>query len=192
MDPPYHTSRAVSSTVVQLDGGDTAAEFQATFHRAMEEEKQPTGEPHFVGKKEELIEAKRSFRTLEGRDILIIYHQSVFYAIDSYCYHAGAILQNGDIEEIAGKLCIICPNHKYKISLAKGEGMYKARDPQEKPPVHRWYSKGVKQRIHTVTETSGDVYVKLSEDTCWIESDFFQGEKGKVERDKAAAAEKKT
>ncbi|KAM6946576.1 Rieske domain-containing protein isoform 2-T2 [Lycodopsis pacificus] len=180
----------------------------------MEEEKQPTGEPHFVGKKEELIEAKRSFRTLEGRDILIIYHQSVFYAIDSYCYHAGGILQNGDIEglndlhsshmrlftcflsthsqDIAGKLCIICPNHKYKISLAKGEGMYKGRDPQEKPPVHRWYTKGVKQRIHTVTETSGDVYVKLSEDTCWIESDFFQGEKGKVERDKAAAAEKKT
>ncbi|XP_068451067.1 Rieske domain-containing protein [Clinocottus analis] len=157
----------------------------------MEETKQPTREPHFVGKKDELIEAKRSFRTLEGRDILIISHQSGFYAIDSYCYHAGGILQNGDIEEIAGTLCIICPNHKYKISLANGEGLYKARDPTENNPVARLYSKGVKQRTHTVTETNGDVYVKLSEDTCWIESDFFQGEKGKVERAKAAAAEKK-
>lgn len=39
-----------------------------------------------MGKKDELIEAKRSFRTLEGRDILIIHHQGVFYALDSYCY----------------------------------------------------------------------------------------------------------
>ncbi|XP_031133339.1 Rieske domain-containing protein [Sander lucioperca] len=155
------------------------------------EKEQPRAGLHFVGKKDELIKAKRSFRTLEGRDILIIHHQTVFYAIDSYCYHAGGALENGDIEEIADKLCIICPKHKYKISLANGEGIYKGTDPREKPPVSRWYSKGVKQRIHTVTETNGDVYVKLSEDTCWIESDFYQGEKGKVERAKAAAAEKK-
>lgn len=95
-------------------------------------------------------------------------------------------------QEIAGKLCIICPNHKYKISLAEGEGLYKARDPTEEKPVRRWYSKGVKQRIHTVTESNGDVYVMLSQCSNWIESDFFQGEKGKVERAKAAAAEKKT
>ncbi len=95
-------------------------------------------------------------------------------------------------QEIDSKLCIICPNHKYKISLAEGEGIYKGTDPREKPPVPRWYSKGVKQRVHTVTETNGDVYVKLSEDTCWIDSDFYQGEKGKVERAKAEAAEKET
>ncbi|XP_070759409.1 Rieske domain-containing protein [Enoplosus armatus] len=158
----------------------------------MEEKGQPTGGPHFVGKKDELIEAKRSFRTLEGRDILIIHHQGLFYAMDSYCYHSGGALQNGDIEEIGGKLCIICPNHKYKISLAKGEGIYKATDPREKAPVPRWYSKGVKQRIHMVTEANGEVYVQLSGDTSWIESDYFQGEKGKVERAKAEAAEKKT
>lgn len=52
----------------------------------MEEKEQSIGGPHFVGKKDELIEAKRSFKTLEGRDILIIYHQGVFYAMDSYCY----------------------------------------------------------------------------------------------------------
>ncbi|XP_029358684.1 Rieske domain-containing protein [Echeneis naucrates] len=159
----------------------------------MEEKKQPsTGGSHFVGKKDELIEAKRSFRTLEGRDVLIIHHQGGFYAMDSYCYHAGGTLQNGDIEEIDGKLCIICPKHKYKISLAKGECIYKGTDPREKPPVPRWYSKGVKQRTHTVTEINGDIYLKLSEDTNWIESDYYQGEKGKVERAKAEAAEKKT
>ncbi|XP_020485091.2 Rieske domain-containing protein isoform X2 [Labrus bergylta] len=158
----------------------------------MEEKEQPTGGPHFVGKRDELVQAKRSFRTLEGRDILIIHHGGVFYAMDSYCYHAGGELQNGDIEEFDGKLCIICPNHKYKICLAQGESIYKSTNPKEKPPVPRWYSKGVKQRTHTVTENNdGDVYVKLSDVAGWIESDYFQGEKGKIEREKAAAAEKK-
>lgn len=156
----------------------------------MEEKKQPTPGPHFVGKKDELIEAKRSFRTIEGRDILIICHQGAFYAMDSYCYHAGTLLQNGDIEEFDGKLCIICPNHKYKISLAKGEGLYKGKDPQEEKP--RWFSKGVKQRTHTLTETDGDVYVTMSEDCNWLDSDYFQGEDGKVARAKAAELEKTT
>ncbi|XP_070701922.1 Rieske domain-containing protein [Pempheris klunzingeri] len=157
----------------------------------MQEKEQPTGGPHFVGKKDELIEAKRSFRTLEGRDLLIVHHQGVFYAMDSYCYHAAGMLQNGDIEELDGKMCIICPKHKYKITLAEGEAIYKGTNPLVKPSVPIWYSKGVKQRVHTVTETNGDVYVKLSEDKSWIESDFYQGEKGKVERAKVEAAEKK-
>lgn len=158
-------------------------------HLAMEE--QPTGGPYFVGKKDELIEAKRSFRTIEDRDILIIHHQRGFYAMDSYCYHAGGALQNGDIEEIDGKLCIICPKHKYKICLANGEGIYKGVDPTKTPSVPKWYSKGVKQRIHVVTETNGDVYVKLSQDRGSIESDYYQGEKGKVVRAKAEAEEEK-
>ncbi|XP_012726177.1 Rieske domain-containing protein [Fundulus heteroclitus] len=154
----------------------------------MEEEEQPPGKLHFVGKKDELIKAKRSFRTLEGRDILIIHHQGVFYAIDCYCYHAGGTLQDGDIEDINGKLCIICPKHKYKITLAEGEGLYRARNPMEKPPVLRWYSKGVKQRVHAVTEANGEVFVKLTMIPNWIESDYYQGEKGKVERAKAEAS----
>ena len=32
----------------------------------------------------------------------------------------GASLINGDIEDIGGNLCIICPFHRYKITLDKG------------------------------------------------------------------------
>uniref|UniRef100_A0A3Q0R497 Rieske domain-containing protein n=1 Tax=Amphilophus citrinellus TaxID=61819 RepID=A0A3Q0R497_AMPCI len=160
--------------------------------RSMEEKEQTEGGLHFVGKKDELMEAKRSFRTIEDRDILIIYYQGVFYAMDSYCYHAGGLLQDGDIEEINSKLCIICPKHKYKLTLAEGECLYRGTNPREKPPVPRWYSKGVKQRTHTVTENNGEVYVKLSDRSDWIESDYYQGEKGKIERAKAEASEKKT
>lgn len=52
----------------------------------MGDQEQPTGGTHFVGKKDELIKAKRTLRTLEGRDILIIYNQEAFYAMDAYCY----------------------------------------------------------------------------------------------------------
>ncbi|XP_056129611.1 Rieske domain-containing protein [Lampris incognitus] len=153
---------------------------------------EPTGGPHFVGTKEELMQAKRSFRTLEGRDILIVYHQGVFYALDSYCYHKGGLLQNGDIEEINDKLCLICPRHKYKISLDNGEGLVKATDVKAQPPVVKWFSRGVKQRVHTITETDGNVYVKLSEDPGWIQSDYYQGEDGKKERAKDEAEEEST
>lgn len=94
------------------------------------------------------------------------------------------------LQELNSKLCIICPKHKYKIAIADGEGIYKATDPTEKTPVRRWLSKGIKQRVHTVIETNGDVYVKLSERPGWLESDFFQGKKGKLQREKIEAAEK--
>ncbi|XP_056461841.1 Rieske domain-containing protein isoform X2 [Gadus chalcogrammus] len=154
----------------------------------MEGKKDARGEAHFVGMREELIEAKRSLRTLEGRDVLVIYHLETFYAMDSYCYHEAGALQTGDIEELGGKLCIICPNHKYKITLAEGEGLYKYTDPKEKSPVAMWLSKGPKQRVHSITEANGEVYVKLSEDPQRLDSDFYQGERGKVQRASIEAA----
>ncbi|XP_046882417.1 Rieske domain-containing protein [Hypomesus transpacificus] len=153
------------------------------------EMKEPMEGLHFVGKKDDLIKSKRSFRTLEGRDILLVYHQGILYALDYHCYHSGGPLENGDIEEIGGNLCIICPKHKYKISLLHGEGLYKATDHTAKVPTRKWFSKGVKQRVHTVMETNGDVYVKLSVHPGYVDSDFYQGEKGKLEREKALAAE---
>lgn len=99
-------------------------------------------------------------------------------------YEVNLLYSHMHTQDIDGKMCIICPKHKYKITLADGEGLYKATNPREQPPVARWYSKGVRQRTHTVTESNGEVYVKLSEDKCYIDSDFFQGEKGKLERKK--------
>ncbi|XP_072315609.1 Rieske domain-containing protein [Eucyclogobius newberryi] len=140
---------------------------------------------HFVGKTEELIAAKRTLLTLEGRDVLIIHHQGEFYAIDSYCYHAGTSLQNGDIEELDRKVCIICPKHKYKISLSAGEGVYRGRDRSQSPPPLRWFSKGLKQRVHRLSQIQGALYLRLNT-TGWMESDYYQGERGRVEREKAA------
>ncbi|XP_030623876.1 Rieske domain-containing protein [Chanos chanos] len=148
------------------------------------EKKEGAPSSYFIGKKEDLIQAKRITTTIDGRDILVVFHQGIFYAMDQYCYHAGGPLVNGDIEEFNNKLCIVCPKHKYKISIAEGEGIYKATNPREKVPTARWYSKGIKQRVHKVSEVNGDIFVTLSEVPGWIESDYYQTEKGKEEMKK--------
>lgn len=72
----------------------------------------------------------------------------------------------------------MCPWHKYKITLAEGEGLYQAvDDPTARPLRTHWRSKGVKQRIHKVTEVNGDVYVTLNNSSEAIESDVYQTEK---------------
>lgn len=134
---------------------------------------------HFIGKKEDVVKAGRVTKTVNGcRDILVLYHQGQLHAMDKHCYHSGGALQYGDIEEFNGRLCIVCPWHKYKITLAEGEGLYQAvDDPTVKPLRTHWRSKGVKQRIHKVTEVNGNVYVTLNDSSEAIESDVYQTEK---------------
>lgn len=88
------------------------------------------------------------------------------------------------MQELDNKLCIVCPKHKYKISLAEGEGLYSVPNPkQDQPPC--WMSKGVKQRVHKVTEVDGSIYVTLSKTPGFIESDYYQTEKGRAAMKKA-------
>lgn len=81
-------------------------------------------------------------------------------------------------QEFNGQMCIVCPWHKYKITLAEGEGLYQAvDDPTAKPLRTYWRSKGVKQRIHKVTEVNGDVYVTLIDSSEAVDSDVYQTER---------------
>ncbi|KAK3555663.1 hypothetical protein QTP86_025744 [Hemibagrus guttatus] len=146
-------------------------------------EKTPVGagKSCLVGKKEDLIKAKRTSVSIADRVVVVVYHQGVFYTMDQYCYHAGGSLLNGDIEEIDKKLCIVCPKHKYKISLADGEGLHNTSNPKDKSQPPCWRSKGIKQRVHKVTEVDGDIYVTLSETPGWIDSDYYQSEQGRMD-----------
>ncbi|XP_068167478.1 Rieske domain-containing protein [Antennarius striatus] len=134
---------------------------------------------HFIGRKKDIIKAGRVTTLVNGcRDVLVLHHEGQLHAMDMHCYHTGGPLQCGDIEEFNGLLCIVCPWHKYKITLAEGEGLYQAvDDPTAKPLRTHWRSKGVKQRIHKVTEVNGDVYVTLNNSSEAIESDVYQTEK---------------
>ncbi|XP_037536303.1 Rieske domain-containing protein [Nematolebias whitei] len=134
---------------------------------------------HFIGKKKDIVGARRVTKLVNGcREVLVLYHQGQLHAMDMRCYHSGGALQEGDIEEFNGRLCIVCPWHKYKITLVEGEGLYQAvENPTVRPMRTQWRSKGVKQRIHKVTEINGDVYVTLNDSREHIESDVYQTEK---------------
>lgn len=41
---------------------------------------------HFIGKKEDIIQAGRVVKSVGDRDVLVLYHQGDFYAIDVRCY----------------------------------------------------------------------------------------------------------
>ncbi|XP_067087573.1 Rieske domain-containing protein [Osmerus mordax] len=138
----------------------------------------PPPSPHFIGRREDIMQARRVvMRVNDCRDVLVLYYQGEFHAMDVRCYHSGGPLQGGDIEDFNGHKCIVCPWHKYKITLAEGEGLYQAVDPSVKPPKPTWRSKGIKQRVHKVTEANGNIFLTLNDSGEAVESDFYQTER---------------
>ncbi len=51
-----------------------------------------------------------------GRTVTVLLHEGKYFAIDSACFHMGGpIGEAGDIEELAGNACIVCPWHGRKV-----------------------------------------------------------------------------
>nr|XP_060617782.1 Rieske domain-containing protein isoform X1 [Anolis sagrei ordinatus] len=132
-----------------------------------------TSSPVCVGTEDDLKKQRKTMVTVHGREVVVFCHAGRFYAMDCRCYHAGGPLHLGEIEDINGQACIVCPWHKYKITLATGEGLYQAVNPREPSSSPKWRSKGVKQRTHSVAVEGGNVYVTLSDLDCRKESDYY-------------------
>lgn len=129
--------------------------------------------PVLVGIKRNFVEKQKVKCNVNGRDIVVFYHNQQFYAMDQHCYHAGGPLEQGDIEDVGGHWCIICPYHKQRITLDTGEGLHYSIDPKDlkKPP--KLCSKGTVQRIHQVQVVEDKVYVTLSDSKEYVPSDYF-------------------
>ncbi|CAH3120055.1 unnamed protein product [Porites lobata] len=140
-----------------------------------------SSESVFVGYRQELVRNRKTKYNVNGRDIVIFYLNGNFHAMDQRCYHAGGPLEKGDIEDISGRWCIICPYHKQKITLDTGEGLHFSIDPKDlkKPP--KLCSKGAVQRIHQVQVKEDKVFVTLSSTKQYIPSDFYYSKK--IEKD---------
>ena len=90
------------------------------------------------------------------------------WALDAVCYHMGGPLIEGDIEELLGSAHVVCPWHRYRISIETGEGAYQVTPGQ-------WKSKGAqRQRTHNVRVLDGSVYVRVgSSAEGKVESDTY-------------------
>ena len=101
---------------------------------------------------------------VNGRYVSVIKYLDALHCIDSVCFHAGGPLALGDIEELEGRPCLVCPWHFYHVSLRDGEKWYQAAQPGEDGKLHagQWKSVGQRQRVHQVEQRADGIYVKLN------------------------------
>lgn len=97
-------------------------------------------------------------RLASGRGVALWWHGGKVHCLDAACYHHGAPLVDGDIEDLGGTACVVCPWHKYKIALEDGQCLYVGLDIATGQSQLK--SKGVKQRPHAVeVRSDGGIYV---------------------------------
>jgi len=94
--------------------------------------------------------------------------------MDSLCYHGAGPLTSGDIEEVNGRECIVCPWHGYKVTLDTGEKLYRSTVFIDgKLQKAGWQSVGSRQRVHLAYEEDGQVVVELNLTDVQVESDKY-------------------
>ncbi|XP_057213297.1 fibrous sheath CABYR-binding protein isoform X2 [Triplophysa rosa] len=144
---------------------------------------------HFIGKKENIIQAGRVVKSVGDRDVLVLYHQGDFYAIDVRCYHAGGPLHKGDIEQAqrsaledqygsfgkgAQGVCAVSPPVITRVPVAKTSELppvvpvkthVAAVDPVEVPAEITPEEPIVKEEIPATDDVKDDVLKAAEEST---------------------------
>lgn len=93
---------------------------------------------------------------VRGRHVMLLRKGDEVFAMDATCYHMGAPLLRGDVEDVPGHgACITCPWHHYQISLTTGERLYVDM-------TKKTCTLPKKQRVHSTRVVDGNVFVKLS------------------------------
>ncbi|KAF5836392.1 hypothetical protein DUNSADRAFT_5962 [Dunaliella salina] len=117
------------------------------------------------------------------RYVTLLRRSGKLYGIDSICFHAGGPLGIGDIEDVNGNPCLVCPWHYYKVDMATGDKYYQqVKFENGKMVPGGWASNGIKQRAHTVTEVDGSLYLQVSSQPIKVDSDQYAGNEACGER----------
>ena len=117
---------------------------------------------------------------VKDRYITIIKSESgtdSFHCIDSICFHMGGPLGAGDVEDVAGHSCIVCPWHYLKIDISDGKKLTRKIlrfDDQGKPVDFAWEkSDKVFQRVHPLLIFEDFIFIKLSDTPTSVDSDRY-------------------
>jgi len=97
-------------------------------------------------------------------------------AIDSVCHHAAGPLTMGTLQDIEDLdvTVVLCPHHKYAVSIHDGTKIYQAVEIKQGKPVAIGWKRGkTVQRNHNVFEDliSGEISLTLNQDNIHISSD---------------------
>jgi nitrite reductase/ring-hydroxylating ferredoxin subunit len=96
------------------------------------------------------------------RYITIFRFKGHLSAIDAICHHAGGPLTLGPVEDIEdlGKRVVLCPWHRFMVSIDDGTKVYQAVEIVNGLPVKKGWKIGkMVQRTHKVMETDKGIYV---------------------------------
>ncbi|GAB5368319.1 hypothetical protein AAMO2058_001309400 [Amorphochlora amoebiformis] len=127
----------------------------------------------FVGTVKQLEDAKGMLRVEKStRHLLVLLHDKKIYALDGRCFHAGAPLQMGDIEDFDGHTCIKCPWHSYRIDIKTGDhiqAVYSADRTKRKVRINAKC-----QRTHRVQlDKNGNIFVTIESLDTRMKSDEY-------------------
>ena len=115
-----------------------------------------------VGERGHIHEGERIHVRIDLRYVTIFRNKGVISAIDSICHHAGGPLTLGplrDIEDL-GVTVVLCPWHKFMVSIDKGQKAYQSVEIiNGKPQNVGWRLGKTVQRVHKVYEDDSGVYV---------------------------------
>eukprot|EP01065_Artemidia_motanka_P032747 TRINITY_DN39732_c0_g1_i1.p1 TRINITY_DN39732_c0_g1~~TRINITY_DN39732_c0_g1_i1.p1 ORF type:complete len:318 (+),score=96.70 TRINITY_DN39732_c0_g1_i1:114-1067(+) len=96
------------------------------------------------------------------RTVAVFRTEDGYHAFDNACYHHGGPLFLGDIEEVDGAACVVCPWHRSKVEMATGVALYEAMVDVDARLCKTAEKDGPRQRIHEVVFRDGVPCVKLN------------------------------
>lgn len=107
-------------------------------------------------------EGGRLHARVDGRFVTVFRLRGRLSAIDAICHHAGGPLTLGPVEDIEdlGVTVVLCPWHKFMVTVDQGLKAYQSVAFQNGKPVPGpWKLGKMVQRAHLIVEDSSGIYV---------------------------------
>uniref|UniRef100_A0A1I8GB99 Rieske domain-containing protein n=1 Tax=Macrostomum lignano TaxID=282301 RepID=A0A1I8GB99_9PLAT len=89
------------------------------------------------------VRCRRLFTERREDSIVLVHLRGQFFAMNAWCPHQGGPLFRGDIEDVNGQHCLVCPLHRYAFSLSDGTA-----------------SCGLRQSTFECKEEAGQLYIR--------------------------------
>jgi nitrite reductase/ring-hydroxylating ferredoxin subunit len=115
-----------------------------------------------VSEKGAVATGNRMHAKVEGRYVTLFNQNGKISCIDSICHHAGGPLTLGPLQDIEdlGVTVVLCPWHKFMVTIDGGLKAYQAVSFANGKPVNTGWKIGkVVQRPHKVKETDEGMFV---------------------------------
>jgi nitrite reductase/ring-hydroxylating ferredoxin subunit len=107
-------------------------------------------------------EGNRLHVRVKGRYLTVFRFHGKLSVIDAICHHAGGPLTLGPVQDIEdlGKRVVVCPWHRFLVTIDEGQKAYQSVEIIDGKPVNTGWKLGkMVQRTHHIREDVSGIYV---------------------------------